>query len=256
MKCHCCNTEYNKISKLNGILYTKTYKCPNCGHVYQDWGKSEEWVSKYYQTYRETHPLPDKKLRELWSGNICNFFVKSCDLNNKKILEIGAYDGRLISKIAKYFENCELHVNDIDVGAKEILEKNFSNVHICDFLDIDGKFDALIAIDVWEHFNDVSVFYKKVIEMSCEYLLLQVPVNRVINPDDVEFLPHYHNPSPDSFASFWSKDFDLISYGITTRGRSASGDILNGFSAHGPELLCVFKKRFNPVWSQKDSRFI
>jgi hypothetical protein len=248
MKCHCCNTEYNKISKLNGILYTKTYKCPNCGHVYQDWGKSEEWVSKYYQTYRETHPLPDEKLRELWSGNICNFFVKSCDLDNKKILEIGAYDGRLISKVGKYFKNCELHVNDIDTGAKKTLEQKFSNVHICNFLDIEGKFDALIAIDVWEHFNDVSLFYKKVMEMSCEYLLLQVPVHRAVNPDNVEFLPHYHNPSPNSFASFWSKDFDLISYGVTKRGRSSEcGDILNGFSAHGPELLCVFKKRFNPI---------
>lgn len=226
MKCHCCDSEYKKVSK-------KTYKCKSCKHRYQDWGKSEEWVANYYQTYRESHPIPEKEYRNTWTTNISDFFVEHCDLNNKKILEIGAYDGELISKVSKYFENCELHVNDIDVGARKILEKNFSNIHICDFLDIDGKFDALIAIDVWEHFDDVSVFYEKALEMSCEYLLLQVPVNRRVKSDDCEFQPHYHNPTPESFESFWSKDFDLISHKVSKRG----------FSAKGPELLCVFKRK-------------
>ena len=226
MKCHCCENEYIKVSK-------KTYQCKNCNHIYQNWNKSKEWVSNYYKTYRKTNPISKNKYRNIYTENSSNFFVESCDLSNKKILEIGAYDGKLISKIGKHFKNCELHVNDIDPGTQKILEENFSNIHICDFLDIDGKFDALIAVDVWEHFDDVSVFYKKVLEMSCEYLLLQVPVNRGFKSDNVEFRPHYHNSNLKSFNLFWSKDFDLISYKVSDPG----------FSATKQELLCVFKKR-------------
>lgn len=228
MKCHCCNKEYFRVEG-----FQKTYACKECGHIYQNWGKSEEWVSNYYLSYREDHPMPEDKDRELWTTNISDFFVKNCDLNNKKVLEIGAYDGKLISKVSEHFENCELHVNDIDSGAKENLEKKFSNIQICSFLETQGDFDALIAVDVWEHFDDVSLFHKKVLDVSFEYLLLQVPVMRTLHCDKVEFRPHYHNPTLKSFYSFWNKEFNLISYKLAG----------NNFSARGPELLCVFQKK-------------
>ena len=181
-------------------------------------------VKKSVPLYEEGHNL---------ICDISDFFVKNCNLNNKKVLEIGAYDGKLISKVSEHFENCELHVNDIDSGAKENLEKKFSNIQICSFLEIQGDFDALIAVDVWEHFDDVSLFYKKVLDVSFEYLLLQVPVMRKLQCDKVEFRPHYHNPTLKSFYSFWNEKFNLISHKL----------VGNNFSARGPELLCVFKKK-------------
>lgn len=226
MKCHCCGEEYKK-SKL------KTYTCPNCGHVYQNWGQTKEWVEQYYQTYRKTNPIPDKKDRNVWCDNISNFLKDNLKLSDQKILEIGSYDGTLMQKIIRLHPNCEPHVNDIDLGTKKNLEKIFKNIHICDFMEIQGQYDVLVAMDVWEHFDDVSEFYNKVLDLNCEYLFLQVPINRKVKPDNVNFRPHYHLPCLKSFTAFWENSFNLLNYKITEKN----------FSARGQELLTIFKKK-------------
>ena len=201
--------------------------------MYQDWGKTKEWVEKYYQKYRKTNPIPNIEDRNKWNNNLCGFLKQNIEFSNEKILEIGSYDGILMEKIIELYPNCEPHVNDIDAGAKKQLEKKFKNVHICDFLEIKGKYDVLIAMDVWEHFDDVSEFYNKVLELDCKYLFLQVPIDRRVKPDNVDFKPHYHLPCKKSFTKFWEKSFNLLS----------SIEPGKNFFCGGPTLVTFFKKK-------------
>ena len=225
MKCHCCENKYSKISK-------KTYLCDKCGHLYQDWAKDEAWVANYYKTYRNTHPLPPKKQRELWCGNLSKWFSNKTKLSNEKVLEIGAYDARLTKKIIDIFPDIDPHVNDLDPRSLKYLS-GFDNVHICNFLDLEGHFDVLIAIDVFEHIDDVRIFYDKVLALGFKHLLIQVPVNRGRKSDNVEFRPHYHNPTKKSMETFFSKDFDIVDSKITSRGETC----------YGPALMLSLKKK-------------
>lgn len=225
MKCHCCSAEYKNISK-------KTYLCHKCGHLYQDWGKDEEWVANYYKTYRDTHPLPPEKNREKWCQNLSKWFSDKVELSNEKVLEIGAYDGRLTRKIVDIFPNVEPHVNDLDSTALTYLNE-FDNVHICNFLELKGSFEVLMAIDVLEHIDNIKLFYDKTLDLGFKYLLIQVPVNRARHNDDVEFRPHYHNPTKKSMETFFSKDFDVVDSKITGSGETC----------YGPALMLSLKKK-------------
>ena len=234
--CQCCSSKMNHYHS----SMKKTFKCHNCGHVYWHWQKDEEYVSNYYDNYMKSmpaHKQVTKKMRTPWCKNIVRFIQNSINLSNKKILEIGAFDGLLSNTVDSTFTDCEIHVNEYDSWACEnYLENNFINVHKCNFLDIkDTEFDALIAIDVLEHFENIQSFHKKVIDLNIDYMIIQVPDGRVrpVRQNPSGFDPHYHLFTVKSISKLFEKTHKLTHYMHTA----------HQFSAKGPELLCIFKRK-------------
>jgi len=139
-------------------------------------------------------------------------------------------------QILKTFKNCQVHLNEIDTSSYEKnLLGNFDNVYNCNFLDIKGEFDILIAIDVLEHFDNLKEFYDKTNRLNLEYLVFQVPFERPIkqSTDNLDFHPHYHMFSKTSILKMFEKDYNLINW------RSTQHD----YSAKGPEQICIFKRK-------------
>ena len=235
MKCQCCNSEMN----LFRPQMKKTFKCSKCEHVYWHWEKSEDYIKNYYDNYRKSMP-PHKQvttaMRTPWCKNITNFVKNTIDLSDKQVLEIGAFDGLLSNTFNRSFTNYKIHVNEYDSWACDnYLKDNFANVHKCNFLDIEkNKFDALIAIDVLEHFQDVKSFHKKIIDLDINYLIIQVPDGKVrpVRENPNGFDPHYHLFTIQSIKKLFKNTHKLLSHKHTS----------HNFSAKGPELLCVFEK--------------
>ena len=235
IKCQCCNSEMNSFNS----QMKKTFKCPKCGHVYWHWEKDEEYIKNYYDNYRKsmpTHKQVTTAMRTPWCENITNFVKNTIDLSNKKVLEIGAFDGLLSKTLINNFTNYEIHVNEYDSWACDnYLKDNFVNVFKCNFLDIEkNEFDALMAIDVLEHFQDVKFFHKKIIDLDINYLIIQVPDGRVrpVRENPNGFDPHYHLFTIQSIKKLFESTHKLLNHKHT----------MHNFSAKGPELLCIFEK--------------
>ena len=232
MKCQCCGGEMKLLKN-----YEKTFLCESCQHTYWNWQKSDEEIKEYYDSWRTRQkPIPQDS-RVKWCTNICNFIKSSpIDLNNKKILEIGAFDGTMSRILLKNFKDSEIHLNEIDTNScKKYLFSEFKNVYNVNFTNLEGEFDCLVAIDVLEHFDNLHQFVDKVNELNFKYLVLQVPYGRPrhLKIDKLDFHPHYHMFSKSSIMKLFQKDFILSSWKSTP----------HQYSAKGPEQICIFKRR-------------
>jgi len=258
MICQCCK----KTMRLAGPKrfwtdvrkgYQKTFVCSDgdgssppaeegCGHFYWNWQKTKEEVEEYYKNvFRELNK--DKKvpaeIRKKWAAHIIKF-VKETDLLSKynltNYLEIGAYDGIFSQCFKEHFENIKVSVCELDIGSCEkYLNGKFEHVHNCNFLDIkDKKYDILAAIDVLEHFDDLSQFKNQAINLNCNTLIIQVPYNRPVKLkiDKLDFHPHCHLFNKDSITKFFKPEYSLEAWKSTEYNESAKG----------PEQICIFKK--------------
>jgi len=236
MKCQCCGHEMALFKN-----YKKTYVCQACKHTYWNWQKSDQEIKEYYDSWRIKEKPIAKEDRIKWSKNICEFVKSSSiDLNNKKVLEIGAFDGTMSRTLLENFKDSEVHLNEIDTNScKKYLFSEFKNVYNVNFKNLEGEFDCLVAIDVLEHFDNLQEFVDKVNELKFEYLVFQVPYQRPrhLKTDKLDFHPHYHMFSKDSIIKLFKKDFILSNWRSTP----------HQYSAKGPEQICVFKRRKNVI---------
>ena len=234
MKCQCCGSEM--VLFMN---FKKTYVCHGCGHVYWNWNKTQDEIKKFYDSWRNNEKPIAKQKRIKWSKNICEFIDSACKIkNNDSILEIGSFDGIMSKHLHYFFQDCELHLNELDTSSYEkYLAKNFKNTYNCNFLEMKGKFDVLVAIDVLEHFDNLKSFYDKVVELEINTLILQVPFKRPLRGDidKRDFHPHYHLFSKNSIQKLFSDGYVMTNWKNTT----------HDFSAKGPEQICIFKRRRN-----------
>jgi len=216
--------------------YSKTFECQSCGHIFWNWQVDEDFIKNYYDNYRNTQkPIPTKS-RIKWSSNIVKYlFSLNLPFENLKYLEIGAFDGIFAKHFINKFPIADIFLNEIDSNSCAKYLGDFENVFNCDFLDINGQYDILLAIDVLEHFPNLELVLEKIKQLDIEYLIFQVPYKRPVakNIDSRDFHPHYHMFSKKSIEKLFSKTYDLIHWKKTR----------HDFSAKGPEQICVFKKR-------------
>lgn len=85
-----------------------------------------------------------------------------------RVLEFGPGIGCLIDLVLSDYPDAEYHIADIDRDSLLRLQADKPGLitHHCagqaDLLKIEGMFDVVIAIDVWEHLDlDVAIFYTR-----------------------------------------------------------------------------------------------
>lgn len=219
MICHCCNNKYKKYPN-----FDKVYLCSNCNHIYRD----VNFDTDFYKSgdYRKGHQYMDSLKRTHWISNIISFFSELL-INDDicSVFEVGTGDGRLLQTIKDKF-NKKVSSCEIDENIKyewNNLYEDFAKTNI-------DNVDLIVSTDVIEHFKEPIDFFSVA---NCNFLVLQVPVNRTITEPGSSTDTHYHYFSINSIEELASKsNFKLLKWKITSRGETANG----------PEMLSLFEK--------------
>ena len=212
MECHCCKIgKYSEISE-------KVYKCSNCGNVFRDYRHID--LQDYYDNYyRKNFKLYPEVERRKYCTNVINFFAYSQWLpSNYTVLEVGAGDGFLSTMIKPINNN--ICTAEMDSGLRKKLEEQGFEAY-GNFLNIEGKFDAVVAIDILEHILNPREFYQKCLDLGVKTVVLQIPFNRgtQYNPN---FDGHFHYFGLQSLEELF-EDYNLVKHRVTNRGETARG---------------------------------
>jgi len=125
---------------------------------------------------------------------------------NKRVLELGAGPGSITRRISA--NNCSVTVLEIDWSAIKIVKSFCENVYQCDLNKPDwkssvpalGKFETIVAADVFEHLNDPKTCLNQLHELLTE------------NGSLVVSLPHAGHAA--IMACLYNSDFDYQPYGL------------------------------------------
>jgi hypothetical protein len=176
--------------------------------------------------YRKHFKIYPESERTLYAKNIFSY-IKDDISTQDKILEVGAGDGILSSLLRD--GGYQVHVSEMDPSLRNLLhEKQFLTYE--NFLDMKNEnFDVIISTDVLEHILEPKEYYKKCIELNASTIILQVPVNRGTQYNEM-FDGHFHYFNVDALQRLFD-GYNMIRYKLTGRG----------FSARGTELLITFR---------------
>jgi SAM-dependent methyltransferase len=147
-------------------------RCNQCGFIYTKQIQSTDFLKEYYDSaYRANSsngvfiPKRTLSIKHLLLANLLKFLVKDGERNaSRRLLEIGCSQGELLSK----FDNDQIwHATGVDYGgaAIEYAKSRGLDAHLSDIESMrfsDETFDAVVALHVMEHVQNLSVFIKEV----------------------------------------------------------------------------------------------
>lgn len=201
---------YDKYLKKNNYRSKKRLKlsiCKKCGYLYLQNRANPKVIDKIYSKF---YKYPSAQLNQI-NPTRDDFFVKKIFniLNFKKIktvLEIGCYDGYILSQIKKKYPKINLHGCEPSDGANIAIKfglnikKKFFNKKL-----YEGKtFDLVIIRHTLEHIYEIDKIIKNIKSVMNEntYLAIEVPnINFYLKNGLLEVFSfqHIHYFSPKSF---------------------------------------------------------
>jgi len=130
------------------------------------------FLDKKHRQYSCAYFLNDNESLEDAQQNKINHIIKKLDLHKgQKILDIGCGWGGMAFEIARQ-SGCEvtgisLSENQINYCKKKAKELNLDNqVHfeLCDYREVDKKFEKIVSVGAFEHFGKkfYKTFFKKI----------------------------------------------------------------------------------------------
>lgn len=216
MICKVCESDkYNKIGEIKGIWKENKniYQCEKCFLYFIESPSDEEIYLLYKNEYHNSiknkiFEFAKSKMRYSRCLNQFNFIKANINCDNKKVCEIGAFDGLLLN----IFKNnkCEVHGYELNDRAREYA-KNKYNIYLKqNFLEDNQKYDIIILSHVIEHFKEPKEILLKIKSMLNEngFIYIEVPNSPLKNQCSYETLikyltsPHTVNFNMDNLKYF------------------------------------------------------
>ena len=189
MICKVCGSDkYNKIGEIKGIWKENknVYQCEKCLLYFIESPTDEEIYSLYKNEYHNSiknkiFELAKSKMRYARCLNQFNFIKNSINCDNKKICEIGAFDGLLLN----IFKNngCKVFGYELNDRAREYAKKKYNIDLKPNFLEDNQKYDIIILSHVIEHFKEPKEILLKIKSMLNDngFIYIEVPNSPIIN---------------------------------------------------------------------------
>lgn len=199
MTCKVCGSvKYNKIGEVKGIWKENknAYQCEECFLYYIDSPSEEEMYSLYKNEYHKSiknkiFEIAKRKMRYARVLNQFNFIKNAVDCENKKVCEIGAFDGLLLNIFKN--NNSEVFGYEISDQAREYAENKYDIALKTDFLSDNQKYDIIVLSHVIEHFKEPKETLSKIKSMLNEngFIYIEVPNSPMPNQCSKEMLIRY-----------------------------------------------------------------
>ena len=189
MICKVCGSDkYNKIGEIKGIWKENknVYQCEKCFLYFIESPTDEEIYSLYKNEYHNSiknkiFELAKSKMRYARCLNQFNFIKNSINCDNKKVCEIGAFDGLLLN----IFKNngCKVFGYELNDRAREYAKKKYNIDLKPNFLEDNQKYDIIILSHVIEHFKEPKEILLKIKSMLNDngFIYIEVPNSPIIN---------------------------------------------------------------------------
>ena len=189
MTCKVCDSDkYNKIGEIKGIWKENknVYQCEKCFLYFIESPTDEEIYSLYKNEYHNSiknkiFELAKSKMRYARCLNQFNFIKNSINCDNKKVCEIGAFDGLLLN----IFKNngCKVFGYELNDRAREYAKKKYNIDLKPNFLEDNQKYDIIILSHVIEHFKEPKEILLKIKSMLNDngFIYIEVPNSPIIN---------------------------------------------------------------------------
>ncbi|WP_096736023.1 class I SAM-dependent methyltransferase, partial [Brachyspira sp. G79] len=199
MICEVCGSNnYSEIGTIKNIWQSdkKVYQCSNCGIYFIDLPTDEEIYALYKNEYHNNiknklFETAKSKMRYARSLSQFNFIKDYIDFHNKKVCEIGAFDGLLLNIFKKH--GCDVYGYEINDNAR-VYAKNKYDIDLkSNFLESKEKYDIIMLSHVIEHFKnpfDVLVKIKNMLKDN-GYLYIEVPNSPNKNQCSYDMLMRY-----------------------------------------------------------------
>ena len=189
MMCKVCGCDkYNKIGEIKGIWKKNknVYQCEKCLLYFIESPSDEEIYLLYKNEYHNSvknkiFEFAKSKMRYARCLNQFNFIKNVINCDNKKICEIGAFDGLLLN----IFKNngCEVFGYELNDKAREYAKKKYNIDLKPNFLEDNKKYDIIILSHVIEHFKEPKEILLKIKSMLNDngFIYIEVPNSPIIN---------------------------------------------------------------------------
>ena len=189
MMCKVCGCDkYNKIGEIKGIWKKNknVYQCEKCLLYFIESPSDEEIYLLYKNEYHNSvknkiFEFAKSKMRYARCLNQFNFIKNVINCDNKKICEIGAFDGLLLN----IFKNngCEVFGYELNDKAREYAKKKYNIDLKPNFLEDNQKYDIIILSHVIEHFKEPKEILLKIKSMLNDngFIYIEVPNSPIIN---------------------------------------------------------------------------
>ena len=189
MTCKVCDSDkYNKIGEIKGIWKENknVYQCEKCFLYFIESPTDEEIYLLYKNEYHNSiknkiFEVAKSKMRYARCLNQFNFIKNSINCDNKKVCEIGAFDGLLLN----IFKNngCKVFGYELNDRAREYAKKKYNIDLKPNFLEDNQKYDIIILSHVIEHFKEPKEILLKIKSMLNDngFIYIEVPNSPIIN---------------------------------------------------------------------------
>lgn len=220
MNCPNCNSDniskFNKIKNIWDNIDTVLF-CNNCELYFLEKIPEQSKINEYYKNeyyhYSKIKYFIKNIFRKFRSASQFEYIKNNVeDLNNKKILEIGAGDGLLLS----YFKNSIVKGIEYSSVYKEAALKKY-DISLTDenFFNLNEKFDLIIMSHVIEHLPNLNMAVEKLKNLlnNNGYLFIEVPNFPKPKERDEEYInnlltlstPHIYNFTEKSLKEIFKK---------------------------------------------------
>ena len=162
------------------------YQCEKCLLYFIESPSDEEIYLLYKNEYHNSvknkiFEFAKSKMRYARCLNQFNFIKNVINCDNKKICEIGAFDGLLLN----IFKNngCEVFGYELNDKAREYAKKKYNINLKPNFLEDNQKYDIIILSHVIEHFKEPKEILLKIKSMLNDngFIYIEVPNSPIIN---------------------------------------------------------------------------
>lgn len=189
MTCKVCDSDkYNKIGEIKGIWKENknVYQCEKCFLYFIESPTDEEIYLLYKNEYHNSiknkiFELAKSKMRYARCLNQFNFIKNAINCDNKKVCEIGAFDGLLLN----IFKNngCKVFGYELNDRAREYAKNKYNIDLKPNFLEDNQKYDIIILSHVIEHFKEPKEILLKIKSMLNDngFIYIEVPNSPIIN---------------------------------------------------------------------------
>ncbi|MEI0606466.1 class I SAM-dependent methyltransferase [Brachyspira pulli] len=285
MQCEVCGSEnYTEVGIIKNVWQNdkKVYQCNNCKLYFIELPTDEEIYLLYKNEYHNNiknklFEMAKSKMRYARSLSQFNFINKHIDCKNKKVCEIGAFDGLLLSIFKK--NNCDVYGYELNDNARAYAKNKYDIDLNPNFLESKNKYDIIILSHVIEHFKDAKNVLLKIKGMLNEngYIYIEVPNSPMIDQCSHEMLMRYL--STEHIVNFNMSNLKMFvessklniiecvysNYSVSNKNESLRANILEGslpsvsnlfsFGLFGLKTFIVPKSTFieyydnNNIWS-------
>lgn len=141
------------------------------------------WVIKMEEVKPLMQDETSRKYFNISTKWITNHFIENIlktlkELNAKSILDIGCGPGYITKKIINYLDieivGCDINKSHLSI-ARKIIRKELVIADVTKLPFKDSSFDAVIALEIIEHLNDVNAAISEIKRVSKNYVIITVP---------------------------------------------------------------------------------